>query len=237
MRFIRAVIFNTLFYMTLVLAMLLFLPLLLWPRRHTKYALKLLIRIESILQRIFGIKTEIRGYENIPPGGCLVAAKHQSLWETFMLQPLFSDPVFIYKRELGRLPLFGTFLRKMTMIAIDRNKGARTLREMSRATIAAIQHDRQVIIFPEGTRRALASEAEYKTGIAFLYTMSGAPVVPVAHNSGLLWSGYFWRGKPGTISVEILPMIEPGLSRGEFLSRLQNELETASSALPRMHMH
>src|ERR1700733_14279994 len=131
MRRLRAIVFNTLFYAVPIGYMLVSLPLFFAPRRVVQGVLKNQMRTEALLQRLFGIKIEVRGRENIPSGGCLIAAKHQSIWETFMLLPLFEDAGYVYKRELGKIPVFGPYLRKVGMIKIDRGKGASTLREMA----------------------------------------------------------------------------------------------------------
>lgn len=231
MRVLRAVVFNFLFYALSILAMLLALPLLLLPRLYLARALRALLKTLGCLERVFGIRIAVEGEDNLPQGGCLIAAKHQSMWETFMLLPLLADAGFVYKKELGKIPLFGTYLRRLGMIEIDRAQGAKTLREMAKQVSDRLMQGRQVIIFPEGTRRPPGSPAHYKTGIALLYKLLDRPVVPLAHNSGLLWSNYFWRGVPGVIRVKILRPIPSGLSRDAFMDRLVTDMETASNEL------
>lgn len=231
MQIVRAAVFNLLFYTLLIFYMLAILPLLLFSRRTVTKAIMIMLRLMAWLQALFGIKIDIRGLHNIPAGGCLVASKHQSMWETFMLPSLFADPGFIYKQELARIPLYGAYMRKFDMVAIDRSKGAAALREMTARAAEKIAQGRQIIIFPEGTRRPPGSPPSYKTGIALLYETAKAPVVPVALNSGAYWSNYFWHGKRGAIVIDILPPIPPGLPRDEFLERLQSQLENASKAL------
>jgi 1-acyl-sn-glycerol-3-phosphate acyltransferase len=228
---LRAFLFNTLFYLTLALGMFLLLPLFVFPRAVIRPVFKKLLQFTYILQDLFGLKLEFRGLQNIPQGGCLVASKHQSVWETFMLSPLFVEPAYVYKYELEKIPLFGTYLRKFDMVPIDRTKGASALREMTRLTARKVREGRQIIIFPEGTRREPGAEPSYKTGIALLYEASKAPVVPVALNSGIFWSKYFWRGKTGRLIVEILPPIPAGLPRDEFMNTLQTRLEAATNKL------
>lgn len=227
MRLLCALIFNFLFYLVFVFYMIGILPLMVFQRRIPTRAMIASSKSLVLLQNLFGIKIVVRGKENIPQGGCLVAAKHQSMWETIMLPLHFSDPAFVYKRELERIPLFGLYMRKFDMIPIDRSKGVSALRTMLKYAAEKIRQGRQVIIFPEGTRRPLGAAADYKTGIALLYEAVNAPVVPVALNSGAYWSNYFWRGTPGTIVIDILPPIMPSLDKEEFLQVLQTRIETA----------
>jgi len=231
MRILPVILFNTLFYLALTLGMILILPLFIFSRRLVGLALKGLIYVTIALQFLFGLRVVFRGKENIPKGGCLVASKHQSMWETFMLSPLFYDPGYVYKRELEKIPLFGAYLRKFDMVPIDRDGRASALRDMTRITARKLGEGRQIIIFPEGTRREPGAPPDYKTGIALLYAAANVPVVPVALNSGVYWSKYLWRGKPGRLVVDILPPIPPGLPRDEFMARLQTQLEAAADKL------
>jgi 1-acyl-sn-glycerol-3-phosphate acyltransferase len=174
---------------------------------------------------------EIRGRERIPPGGLLVAAKHQSFLETFALLPLVDDPAFILKRELLWIPLFGWLAWKAGMIPIDRSGGAQALAAMNRRARAEIAAGRQILIFPEGTRRAAGAPPAYKFGVAHLYRAFGVACLPVALNSGLYWPRRQFIRRPGKVVIEILDPIPPGLSRDVFLQELQDRIETASNRL------
>jgi 1-acyl-sn-glycerol-3-phosphate acyltransferase len=231
MRKLLAIIFNTLFYFMLMLGLLLLMPLLLLSRHGVRKGLKALFRTLIGLQGLFGQKVEFRGLQNIPRGGCIIAPKHQSMWETLMLGILFADPGFIYKRELEKIPVFGAFLRKANMVPVDRDKGVAALLAMTHAAAQKIREGRQIIIFPEGTRREAGAAPAYKTGIILLYEQAQAPVVPVALNSGIFWSKYLWRGRKGKMVVEILPPIAAGMARDEFLATLRERLENATNAL------
>jgi 1-acyl-sn-glycerol-3-phosphate acyltransferase len=180
-----------------------------------------------------GIRVEFRGLENIPPGPLLVAIKHQSLWETFMLLGMFDDPCFVMKRELAFIPLFGWFIYKMRNVPINRKDGARALIKLTRAANQEIHADggRQILVFPEGTRRPPRSPPLYKYGIAKLYEGLNVPCLPIGLNSGIFWPRNSLHMKPGTIIVDILPPIEPGLDRNEFFKRVQDQIETSSNRL------
>lgn len=180
-----------------------------------------------------GIRVEFRGRDNIPPGPLLVASKHQSLWETFMLLGIFDDPCFIMKRELAFIPLFGWFIYKMRNVPINRKDGARALIKLTRAANQEIHADggRQILVFPEGTRRPPGAPPVYKYGIAKLYEGLNVPCLPIGLNSGMFWPRNSFQMKPGTIIVDILPPIEPGLDRNEFFQRVQDQIETSSNRL------
>lgn len=229
---VRSLIFNTLFFVTTTLFVVIGSPLLFAPRSWAMYALAMHARFELWLLRVIvGTKIEVRGKENLPKGPCLVAAKHQSAWETFALIPLFRDPAFLMKRELFWIPFHGWFSHKFRMIPVDRDKGAAALRNMLREAKQRIADGREIIIFPEGTRRAPGAPPNYKTGVALLYEALGVPCVPLALNSGAFWPRRYPRRHPGTIVVEFLDPIPPGLPKAEFMNRLQVEIETASDRL------
>jgi 1-acyl-sn-glycerol-3-phosphate acyltransferase len=228
----RSLVFNVLFYVTTALFVVLGSPLLFGPRRWAMAALAVHGRFELwLLKVIVGTKLEVRGREKLPQGACLVAAKHQSAWETFALIPLFRDPALLMKRELFWIPFHGWFSKKFEMIPVDRDKGPAALRRMLREAKGRIADGRESIIFPEGTRRAPGAPPDYKTGVILLYHALGVPCVPVALNSGLFWPRRSLTRRPGTIVVEFLDPIPPGLPKAEFLKRLIEAIQTASSRL------
>lgn len=229
---LRSIVFNICFYFNTIIHLLLGLPVLLLPRR----AIWTLVRSWTVinhwfLRRLCGIDFEIRNLKRIPSGPLLVASKHQSTWETFTLPLLFADPTFILKRELMWLPIFGWYLARSRMIPVQRGARSAALTAMAERAKVEIAHRRQIIIFPEGTRRLPGAEPAYKYGLVHLYAELGVPCLPVALNSGLYWPRRSWRMRPGTIRVEILDPIAPGLDPQVFLVRLQHEIETATARL------
>ena len=232
----RSLLFNVLFFVTTTLFVVIGSPFLFTPRSWAMAALKVHARFELFLLRVIvGTKIEVRGRENIPEGACLVASKHQSAWETFALIPIFRDPALLMKRELFWIPFHGWFSYKFQMIPVDRDKGPAALRRMLREARKRIDDGREIIIFPEGTRRPPGAPPDYKTGIVLLYDALGVPCLPVALNSGLFWPRRTVLRRPGTIVVEILPPIPPGLPKAEFLRRLETVIEGASNRLlPRL---
>ncbi|MFZ3359284.1 MAG: lysophospholipid acyltransferase family protein, partial [Xanthobacteraceae bacterium] len=186
-----------------------------------------------LLRVVCGTGVEWRGTEKIPPGACIVACKHQSLWETFSLYAVLDDPVYVLKRELMWVPLFGWYMWKAGLIPIDRSAGMAALGRMTtraQRTLAG-QYPRQLVIFPEGTRRPPGAEPSYRPGIVHLYNKTGLACVPLALNSGLFWPRRSLLRLPGTITAEILDPIPPGLDKNTFFTRLQDTIETASTRL------
>lgn len=230
--FVRSLIFNVIFYVALVGWLIAALPTFLMPRRAIIAVARLWARSNIWLMRtICGIRVEYRGVAGLPRGPLVVACKHQSMFETFALVPLFDDPLYILKRELTRIPLFGWYLLKADMIAVDRKAGARALIRMTREAVRKVRDNRQLIIFPEGTRRPVGATPAYKPGIAQLYVDCGVPCIPVALNSGLFWPRRTFLRYPGTLVVEFLDSVPPGLPRRDFVARISTTIETATEAL------
>ena len=229
---LRTVLFNLCFYANTILYMIVCLPVFLLPRPVLWRAVNSWVSVNLwLLRTICGITFEFHGLERIPPGPLLVAAKHQSTGETYALLKLFADPTYVLKRELMWLPLFGWYCLKARMIPVDRGARAGVLIALVKRARQEIARERQIIIFPEGTRRAPDAEPDYKHGVAFLYGKLGVPCLPIALNSGLYWPRRSWHMRPGIIRVEILDPIPPGMHPDAFLTRLQNELEPATARL------
>lgn len=228
----RSILYALAFYLTTAMMLVLGMPLLAGPRRWAMWALAQHGRIcVWWLKVIVGTRMEVRGHERLPQGALLVASKHQSAWDTFALIPLFRDPAMVMKVELFRIPLYGWFSRKFEMIGVDRGRGPSALRSLLRQAKTAAAAGREILIFPEGTRRAPGAPPDYKPGIVPLYEGLGVPCVPVALNSGLFWPRRSLRRHPGTIVVEILEPIPPGLPRQRFLEELKVRIETATTRL------
>jgi 1-acyl-sn-glycerol-3-phosphate acyltransferase len=228
---VRSIAFNALFYLNTLVFVLIGLPAFVMPYTAVVWVAKSWGRVNLVLLRIAGIGFELRGREKIPHGALIVASKHQSAWETFALLPLFDSPFFIVKRELMWIPFFGWLMRKGRMVSVDRGAGSQALAAMAERARIELARGRQLIIFPEGTRRPVAAEPRYKYGVAHLYAVEGVPCLPIALNSGVYWPRRSIRLKPGTVIVEILDPIAPGLDKDAFFNRLQSEIEAASARL------
>jgi 1-acyl-sn-glycerol-3-phosphate acyltransferase len=229
---LRSLVFNLCFYLNTCFWLIVALPTFFMPYQAIVEIAKMWGRVNLVLLRaICGIDYEIRGRERIPAGAVIAASKHQSAWETFALLPLFDSPTFIMKRELQWIPIFGWLTIKGRMVAVDRTKGSQALADMAERARVELGRGRQLIIFPEGTRRPVDAEPRYKYGVAYLYAAEGVPVLPIALNSGLFWRRRSFLRHPGTVVVEILDPIAPGLDKNAFFQRLQAEIEAATGRL------
>lgn len=232
MLLLRSILFNLLFYSNLAVLIIIALPTMLMPRRAMLAFAKLWARSSLWLLRVVSdVRVEIVGTEKLRDGPLLIACKHQSTWETFALLPLLRDPTYIMKRELVWIPFFGWYAWKAGMIPVDRSRGSQALSDLNQAVRRELTNGRQVIIFPEGTRRAPGAEPRYKLGIAHFYAAAGIPCIPVALNSGLFWPRRSILRYPGTIRVEVLDPIEPGLDKEAFVERLERDIEGATARL------
>jgi 1-acyl-sn-glycerol-3-phosphate acyltransferase len=230
--FVRSVLFNVLFYLNLVVYLFAALPTLVLPRGAILAMVRAWARTNLWLLRfVCRINVEFRGLERIPPGPLLIASKHQSTWETFALILLFADPAFILKRELMWLPLFGWLAWKAEMIPVDRGARSQALSAIAARSGVELARNRQIVIFPEGTRRPPGAEPAYKYGVVHLYHETGVSCLPVALNSGLFWPRRTFYRHPGTVVVECLAPIAPGLDKQVFADRLQQTIESATARL------
>jgi 1-acyl-sn-glycerol-3-phosphate acyltransferase len=232
---LRAAIFNIAFYIDTIVIGVFGLPFLLLPRRtcmrHGRFWAQSIL---FLLKCIVGLDGEIRGRDRIPPGGCLIAMKHQSMWDTLILPPLLGDPAVVIKRELQYVPIYGWYAARSGSIFIDRKGGAGALRRMVAAARRAIAARRPVVIFPQGTRTRPGmplTEQPYHPGVAALYRELDVPLVPAAVNSGLYWGRRAFVKRRGRIILEFLQPIPPGLPRREVMRELETRIETATAAL------
>jgi 1-acyl-sn-glycerol-3-phosphate acyltransferase len=232
MIWLRSAAFNALFFGWTALVLALSLPLALVPRGAIMWsARRLASGIVDMLAVIVGLRFELRGDPALLQQPVIVASKHQSAWDTFIFYRLARDPAYVMKKELMAIPVYGWLARKQRMIPVDRKGGGPALRTVLRAGEAAIAAGRQIVIFPQGTRVAPGASAPYQPGVAALYAKLGVPVVPVALNSGRYWPRRSFRKYPGTIVIEILPPIPPGLARTAFLAELERRIESATARL------
>ncbi|MBL8845011.1 MAG: 1-acyl-sn-glycerol-3-phosphate acyltransferase [Hyphomicrobium zavarzinii] len=232
MLLLRSYLFALAFYVTTALFLVLGSWLLLGPRRWAMAGLKLHAIVSVWLLRVIaGTRLEVRGREKLPKGAYLVVSKHQSAWDTFGLVPLFRDPAIVLKDELKWIPFYGWFCVKFEHILVKRDKAAKALKQMIADAQSRAAQGREIVIFPEGTRQAPGAPPDYKPGYVALYEALELPCVPLALNSGLFWPRRQLVRHPGTIVVEFLDPIPPGLPRKEFRAILEVRLEAASQRL------
>jgi len=232
MIFLRSLIFNLILFGVTALMCVVMLPTLILPRRVFLMVVRAWLWMILIAERaVAGIRYKTVGRAHIPKGACIIAAKHQSAWETFKLHLLFGDPAIVLKKELLNIPIWGWYLRKSGVIPVDRAGRGRALNAMMSAAHKAADAGRKLVIFPQGTRIKVGEIKPYKSGVAALYKELDLPVVPMALNSGLFWPKRSFLKKPGTITIEFLPPIPPGLARAELMERLTSDLEGATNRL------
>jgi 1-acyl-sn-glycerol-3-phosphate acyltransferase len=218
----------------LTAAYCLLLPALLLPRTWVLAIVRsYLASILWLLRALFGLRWSIAGDWRKAQGPVLVAAKHQSAFETLILQYQLGDPAIILKRELLAIPIFGWALRRLGHIGVDRSGDLEGARQLLAAAKKAHQEGRPVLIFPEGSRRQVNAPPDYKSGVELLYAVLKAPCVPVAVNSGRVWPTRSLTPGSGQIVIEFLPPIEAGLPRVAFGERLEREVEEATARLLR----
>lgn len=228
----RTVLYGVWYYGVTVLLLLLLIPTLALPRTVLREGVRLWARLLIWgLRVIGGVRLEVRGLDRLPPGSALIAAKHQSMFDIVPAFAYMPDALFVMKKELTRIPVFSWHNLKIGNIVVDREAGAQAMRKLIAEARERFKQPRQLLIFPEGTRRAPGAPPDYKPGIAGIYRDLGAPCVPVATNTGRHLNPAGLPISPGVVVYEVLETIPAGLKRGDFMRVLQERIETASDAL------
>ncbi len=234
MTWVRSALFQAAFYLWTAVMVVIFVPALLGPKSWTVKGQAIWAQgVVLLLRGLARIRLEVRGIGNLPQGAAIVASKHQSAFDTLIYHRLLRDPAIVMKKELLKIPIYGSYSLKVGMIPVDRKAGAAALRALLKGAEAAKAQSRPILIFPEGTRTAPGVRVSYQAGISALYKGLGLAVVPVALNSGLFWPRRTFAKWPGTIVIEFLPAIPPGLARQEFMARLETAIEETSERLAR----
>lgn len=232
MVFLRSALFNVCFYALTNILVLLGIPALFGDREDVERQARRWASLSLVLlERICRVKVEFRGLEHLPEGAAVIASKHQSTLDTLALILKVRDFTFVYKRELGMIPLFGGYLRQSDQIQIDRAKRGAALMEVIAHAKRIFAANRRLIIFPEGTRRAAGAPPRYKAGVARIVKDTGVICVPVALNSGLFWPRRRFIRRAGQVIVEFLEPMPTGLDKESFMRLLETRIETASTRL------
>lgn len=187
-----------------------------------------------VLKILCGVDCKIIGLEKLPNKPVIVACKHQSMWETIVMHLVFHRPAYAFKKELLKIPFYGWYIKIMSGIKVDRQGGASALKDLIKQTKKYLEEGHSIIIFPQGTRVPInkkTDEYPYQAGIAAMYLSAKATVVPAALNSGVYWKKNNMIKKAGTITLEFLDPIEPGLKKAEFLEKLEEVVEKRSEEL------
>lgn len=229
---LRALAFNLFYFGWTALLAIFGLPTLLVGHRAVYGLCRIWVGgILGALKLLIGLDHRIEGAAHRPTGAAIYAAKHQSAWETLAFALLLDRPIYVLKRELTWIPVFGWYLMRSGAIAIDRKAGMSALKKLVHEGKRAQREGRPILIFPEGTRAAPGARLPYQPGVAALYDQLDLPVVPVALNSGLYWGRRSFTKRAGLITVAFLEPIPPGLKRRDFMARLEQEIESASARL------
>ena len=227
-----SLVFTVWLYLSMAIYGLACLPALLGPRGWTMAAARAWARsILGALKLFCRITVEVRGREHMPTDGGFVAAKHFAMLDTIAPLLVLPDSAYVLKRELMKLPVWGSYVSKLDMLPIDREGGAKTLRAMVQGARERMAAGRQILIFPEGTRVEPGAAPDYKPGVAGLYRELATPCTPLATNSGLHWPAHGWLKFPGHVVFEFLPAIPAGLKRGAFMTELERTIEAGTNRL------
>jgi len=229
---LRSWIYTILFELWTVVACVTFLPLLL-KRTWALGAIRAWTRgVEFLARTVAGITVRIEGREHLPSTGpFIIAAQHQSSFETYRMFLEVPRPVFVLKKELTRIPFIGWYIYRAGLVPIDRGGHAAAMRKMLRAAEAAVARGDTIVLFPEGTRVKPGQHRDYQPGIAGLYKHLKIPVVPMALNTGYLWGKTRVRKNPGEIVFRYLPPLPPGMDRDTMVKELRARIDAASAEL------
>jgi 1-acyl-sn-glycerol-3-phosphate acyltransferase len=224
---IRNILFTVFFFLGIIFISILFLPALIMPQKVALLGGKIMGQWTKFCLRIFLlVKINIVGKENIITNGkFFIACSHQSMFETFFLQTIFNCPIFILKKELLKIPIFGFYLKKIGSISINRNKTTKeNLGFFDEIVKAVTDTKRPLLIFPQGTRVLPEERPKFKKGTGRIYETLKIKCQPVAINSGYVWPKNKPLSRNKTITVSILNPIDPGLNKEEFLNLLENNI-------------
>ena len=228
--FIRSILFYLLLGLWTIFLGIICLPYLLLPSKYLQKPVRLwIVGIFLLLKYICKISHDIQGRENIPSYSVLVASKHQSAFETIALFYYLPQSIFIHKKQLFFIPIFGQYLKKINMISIDRNGGAGTMRQILKKTSLRIAKGYSVIIFPEGTRKKPGDKPNYKSGFVGIYQKVNIEILPVAVNSGKYWPKHTFVKNPGCIIIKFLPKIDSNIDKKKVLMMVEHQIEKATN--------
>lgn len=233
---IRSILYNFSFYGLTGIACFLCLPALILPRKQAMWVVAGFVHTNAFLEKyVLGLTYEIRGQEHLPESGSyIIASKHQSAFETMKLHIIFKDPAVVLKKELLSIPLWGWYLAKSDVIAIDRSSKKAAMKSIQDGALRMKDQGRPIVIFPQGTRvhtDTSTQQKPYKIGVARVQEATKLPIIPMAMNAGIYWPrNAFWKSS-GKIIFEFLPSIDPGMDPDALLKKLEHDIESKSETL------
>ena len=227
MQFLRSLVFNIFLYTGLIFIFILAMPTLFLPSKFTLFFGRLSANYMVFIMRlILNTKVFFHGIENLKrTEKFFVASAHQSMFETFVLQIPLDGPIFILKKELLRIPLFGLYLRKIGAIEIIRETTTKeNLNFFDKIKDTIDKENRPLLIFPQGTRIKFGEETSFKKGVGRIYSSLNLPCIPVALNSGKVWPKNSFIKHHGNIHISFLEPIMPGKNKDEFVKEIENKI-------------
>ena len=225
---LRSFIFNLIFFPTVFCFLVLMAPTLL-GRNPPYYVGTAVSRyILWLAKKICYLDCAVVGLENVPDGPCVLVSKHQSAWDTFVFLAFFPTAVYVSKKELEKIPVFGWYIKKHENISIDRSQGRKAMHDLRVQAKDRIDNKRKIVIFPEGSRTAPGQKGKYQKGVQALYKDLSCPFVPVALNSGAFWGRRSWIKYPGVITLQFLKPMESDLDKDIFMQTLQDRIDQSS---------
>jgi 1-acyl-sn-glycerol-3-phosphate acyltransferase len=229
----RSFLFNTMFWGVSAAYVFALAPLSLVPgNKAVRGAIRRYAKVVRFLMKhVAGIKVEMRGVERLPEGPFIIAAKHQSYGDGFAMISHFDDIAFVTGDHLERFPFVGAILKKVGAIVVDNCGGHEARKRLADSFVVAAEEGRPVLIYPEGHLSKVGEQHTYRSGVWHMQQSCGWPVVPVATNLGLFWSQQDWAKTPGNAVNEFLDPIAPGLSKDEFLAKLEAACEGHTARL------
>lgn len=228
---LRSIIFNVVFFITFPIWLIINIPTLFGKQASYFFSKYSGVYTLWLVKVICGLDCRVVGMENVPTGPCVLASKHQSAWDTFVFLVFFPSAAYVSKKELERIPLYGSYIRKHKNISIDRKRGRKSLTDLREQAQALVQDGRKIVLFPEGSRTVPGTREPYQKGILALYKDLDCPIIPVALNSGVFWGRRSWIKWPGVITLEFLPAMPKGLESADFMEQLADRIDTASEKL------
>ena len=229
---IRSIIFYFFIFLWTIFMGVICLPYLIFPSVYLRKPVNIwIIGIFKLLGLICHISYEIKGVDKIPKKAVIIASKHQSAFETLAFFLHIKNSIFIHKKQLFWIPIFGQYLQKVNMISINRSEGTKAMRTMLKQAKQKIINGNSIVIFPEGTRKKPGDPPDYKTGIAGIYKETETEILPVALNSGYCWPKHSFVKRPGHIIIQFLDIIPAKLDRSEVLKKIQSVIEEETNNL------
>ena len=222
MIFVRNLLFYIIFYFWSALFFSILFPVKFFSRNFTFIISEFwTFTVVKLSEWILGIAYSVKGEENIPESQFILASKHQSAWETFFLPVLFTNSIFVLKKELDKIPILRGYFKKLGYIFVDKNSSHSSMRKLLTSAKNSIKTGiKTIMIFPEGTRVKINEKKDLNSGVYALYRSLNLPVLPITHNSGEFWINKKIIKKSGKINVTIFPPINPGLPKEDFMKKL-----------------